>query len=91
MHILSTENFIPHHLNVGPKGGPKQQQRHGIVHLKLGIAAPQNYKGQAHRHEAPKDAAQQDKLQPPSSTTKSVISPMVMLTERAVVQSEPPH
>ena len=65
VHILSTENFIPQHLNVGPKGGPKQQQRHGIVHLKLGIAAPQHDKGPAHRHEAPKDAAQQDKLQPP--------------------------
>lgn len=65
VHILSPEDFIAQHLYVGPEGGPEQEQGHGVVHLKFGVAAPKHHKGAAHGHEAPENAAQEDKLQPP--------------------------
>ena len=64
MHPLGPQDLQPHELDGGHDGGEKQQNRHGIVDGKAGVAlGPQHHEGAAHRHKAQKHAHEHDELQ----------------------------
>ena len=64
VHPLGPQDLQPHELDGGHDGGEKQQNRHGIVDGKAGVAlGPQHHEGAAHRHKTQKHAHEHDELQ----------------------------